>query len=91
MFGGTETVASSAEWTMAELITHPEQLAQVQAELENVVDTIRVVYESDLDKLSYLRCIVKETYRLQPPIPLTPSQVGGELHNRQVLRVMFGQ
>lgn len=91
MFGGTETVASSAEWTMAELITHPEQLAQVQAELENVVDTIRVVYESDLDKLSYLRCIVKETYRLHPPIPLTPSQVGGELHNRQVLRVMFGQ
>lgn len=70
MFGGTETVASAIEWAMAELMHRPEELAKVQAELEDVVGTERVVNESDLDKLPYLKCTIKETLRLHPPIPL---------------------
>ncbi|GAA0143657.1 oxygenase [Lithospermum erythrorhizon] len=70
MFGGTETVASAIEWTMAELMRSPEDLKKVQAELDKVVGLDKKIEESDFDKLPYLKCCLKETLRLHPPIPL---------------------
>jgi len=70
MFGGTETVASAIEWAMAELMKSPEDLKKVQEELADVVGLDRRVEESDFDKLKYLKCCLKETLRLHPPIPL---------------------
>ncbi|KAK4491426.1 hypothetical protein RD792_002174 [Penstemon davidsonii] len=70
MFGGTETVASAIEWAMAELMKSREDLIRVQEELANVVGLDRQVNEFDLEKLTYLKCVIKETLRLHPPIPL---------------------
>lgn len=70
MFGGTETVASAIEWAMSELMRSPDDLKKVQQELTNVVGLHRRVEESDFDKLTYLKCALKETLRLHPPIPL---------------------
>lgn len=70
MFGGTETVASAIEWAMAELMRSPEDLKRVQQELTDVVGPARKVEESDFEKLTYLRCCLKEVLRLHPPIPL---------------------
>ncbi|CAI0461728.1 unnamed protein product [Linum tenue] len=70
MFGGTETVASAIEWTMTELMKSPEDLRVVQEELAEVVGLDRRVEESDFEKLSFLKCTLKETLRLHPPIPL---------------------
>ncbi|XP_058187111.1 cytochrome P450 84A1-like [Rhododendron vialii] len=70
MFGGTETVASAIEWAMAELMKSPEDLKRVQQELADVVGLDRRVEESDFEKLTYLKCALKETLRLHPPIPL---------------------
>lgn len=70
MFGGTETVASVIEWIMAELMRSPMDLQKVQQELADVVGLGRRFNESDLDKLTYLKCVVKETLRLHPPIPM---------------------
>lgn len=85
MFGGTETVASAIEWAMAELMKNPDEMRRVQEELAAVVGLDRPVQESDLEKLPYLKCAVKETLRLHPPIPLLlhetaeESQVAGYL------------
>lgn len=70
MFGGTETVASAIEWAMAEMMHSPDDLRRVQQELADVVGLDRNVSESDLDRLPFLRCVIKETLRLHPPIPL---------------------
>ncbi|PIN16612.1 Cytochrome P450 CYP2 subfamily [Handroanthus impetiginosus] len=70
MFGGTETVASAIEWAMAELMRSPEDLKNVQQELTTVVGLDRKVEEPDFEKLTYLRCCLKEVLRLHPPIPL---------------------
>ncbi|KAI3447996.1 hypothetical protein Pfo_004661 [Paulownia fortunei] len=70
MFGGTETVASAIEWAMAELMNSQKDLKKVQQELDDVVGFDRKVDESDLEKLTYLKCVIKETLRLHPPIPL---------------------
>ncbi|EOX90921.1 hypothetical protein QUC31_002851 [Theobroma cacao] len=70
MFGGTETVASAIEWALTELMRSPEDLKRVQQELADVVGLDRQVEESDFDKLTFLKCTLKETLRLHPPIPL---------------------
>ncbi|CAA7399783.1 unnamed protein product [Spirodela intermedia] len=70
MFGGTETVASAIEWAMAELMKSPKDMKRVQDELEAAAGLDRKISEGDLDKLPYLRCCIKETLRLHPPIPL---------------------
>ncbi|THG11232.1 hypothetical protein TEA_000057 [Camellia sinensis var. sinensis] len=70
MFGGTETVASAIEWAMSELMKSPEDLKRVQQELADVVGLHRRVEESDFEKLTFLKCALKETLRLHPPIPL---------------------
>ncbi|XP_055827908.1 cytochrome P450 84A1-like [Solanum dulcamara] len=70
MFGGTETVASAVEWAMAELMASPEDLKMVQQELANVVGLHRKVEEIDIENLTFLKCCIKETLRLHPPIPL---------------------
>ncbi|RWR85911.1 cytochrome P450 84A1-like protein [Cinnamomum micranthum f. kanehirae] len=71
MFGGTETVASVIEWAMTELMKCPGEMRKVQEELAQVVGLNRKVHDqNDLDKLPYLKCAIKETLRLHPPIPL---------------------
>ncbi|XP_015903025.3 cytochrome P450 84A1 [Ziziphus jujuba] len=69
MFGGTETVGSAIEWTLSELLKSPEDLKKVQKELDDVVGLERRLEEGDLEKLIYLKCVIKETLRLHPPFP----------------------
>ncbi|MFS8016561.1 putative cytochrome P450 [Helianthus anomalus] len=74
MFGGTETVASAIEWALTELMHTPESLKRVQQELADVVGLDRRVEESDFEKLTYFKCVIKEVLRLHPPIPLLLHQ-----------------
>ncbi|CAN4116772.1 unnamed protein product [Withania somnifera] len=70
IFGGIETVASALEWAMSELMKSPEDLKRVQQELTNVVGLDRQVEETDIVKLTFMKCCIKETLRLHPPIPI---------------------
>ncbi|XP_026453987.1 cytochrome P450 84A1-like [Papaver somniferum] len=70
MFGGVETVASTIEWVMTQLLHSPEDLRKVEDELNEVVGLNRRVQETDLNNLTYLKCCIKETLRLHPPVPL---------------------
>ena len=66
----TETSSTLLEWAMSQLLRNPGTLARAQEEIESVVGRDRIVKESDVAKLDYLRCVVKETFRLHPPLPL---------------------
>jgi len=65
----TDTSAVTNEWAMAEVIKHPNILQKVQQELDSVVGPNRMVLESDLPHLNYLRCVVRETFRMHPAGP----------------------
>ena len=58
------------EWTMVEVLTYPEVMKRIREELEQVVDLKNIVQESHLPKLRYLDAVIKETFRLHPPLPL---------------------
>ncbi|CAI9097845.1 OLC1v1034354C1 [Oldenlandia corymbosa var. corymbosa] len=66
---GTDTTTSTLEWAMAELLHNPRVLEKVQTELRSVVSPNARLEEKDLDKLPYLKAVVKETLRLHPPLP----------------------
>ncbi|KAJ4820185.1 cytochrome P450 family 71 polypeptide [Rhynchospora pubera] len=68
--GGTDTTTTTVEWTMAELVKHPEIMAKVQAEIRHVVGEKTDIDDNDIIKLNYLKLVIKETLRLHPPLPL---------------------
>nr|WEW62059.1 5 beta-pregnan oxidoreductase [Calotropis procera] len=65
-----DTSATSVEWLLSELFRQPRVMKKVQEELEQIIGLNRMVDESDLDKLKYLDMVVKESFRLHPPVPL---------------------
>ncbi|CAN6329622.1 unnamed protein product [Urochloa humidicola] len=70
---GTDTSALTTEWAMAFLLTHPEAMQKLRAEIDTNVGTARLVEESDITNLPYLQCVVKETLRLCPVAPVIPA------------------
>ncbi|XP_076914867.1 cytochrome P450 76C1-like [Bidens hawaiensis] len=80
----TDTTSTMVEWVMAELLNNLDVMRKVQDELTEVIGMNNIVEESDLHKLSYLDAVIKETFRIHPPLPLLihrcpeeSSKVGG--------------
>ncbi|XP_027158161.1 ferruginol synthase-like [Coffea eugenioides] len=67
---GTETASVTVEWAMAELLRSPDKIANIRAELKEVIGKKEGVQESDISRLPYLQAVIKETFRLHPPAPL---------------------
>ncbi|KAL9228376.1 hypothetical protein vseg_003965 [Gypsophila vaccaria] len=67
---GTDTTFTLLEWAMTELLGAPEVMKKLQDEVRQVVKQKPMVDEDDLEKLQYLRAVLKETLRLHPPLPL---------------------
>ncbi|WVY94835.1 hypothetical protein V8G54_033923 [Vigna mungo] len=65
-----ETTLWSIEWSIAELVNHPEIQNKVREEIERVVGAEHQVTEQDIHKLTYLQAVIKETLRLRMAIPL---------------------
>ncbi|NP_001296581.1 isoflavone 2'-hydroxylase [Cicer arietinum] len=70
LLAGTDSSAVTLEWSMSNLLNHPEILKKVKDELDIHVGQDRLVDESDLPKLTYLKNVIYETLRLCTPAPL---------------------
>ncbi|XP_042506701.1 cytochrome P450 81Q32-like [Macadamia integrifolia] len=75
---GIDTSALTLEWAMSLLLNHPEALKKAREEIDNNVEQGRLIEDSDLAKLPYLRCIINETLRLFPVAPLLLPHVSSE-------------
>ena len=82
LLAGHETTATALAWTFHALLAHPDVLAQVRAELDDVVGNGPVRVEH-LVKLVFLDATIKETLRLHPIVPFVvrrlaePMRIGG--------------
>ncbi|KAK7263999.1 hypothetical protein RJT34_31600 [Clitoria ternatea] len=66
---GTDTMTSTLEWAMAELIKNENVMAKAKQELEQIIGKGKPVEESDIGRLPYLQAVIKETFRLHPAVP----------------------
>jgi len=69
--GGSDTTAIALIWTLALLLNNRNMLKKAQDELDTHVGKHRQVAETDIKNLVYLQAIVKETFRLHQPAPLS--------------------
>ncbi|CAN0900329.1 Cytochrome P450 71A1 [Linum grandiflorum] len=71
--GGTDTIATTLEWVMSELIKHPSIMKRAQEEVRKVVigGGKSKIEEADINQMTYLKCIIKETLRLHAPAPVS--------------------
>lgn len=84
ILGGTDTSSATMTWALSLLMNNRHALERAQQELDEKVGKERNVEESDIESLSYLQAIIKETMRLYPVGPLSAPhkamedcQVGG--------------
>uniref|UniRef100_A0A3B3QSB0 aromatase n=1 Tax=Paramormyrops kingsleyae TaxID=1676925 RepID=A0A3B3QSB0_9TELE len=71
MFEGHDTTAAAMNWAIHLLGSHPEVQRKVQQELQEVFGSSdRPVNMDDMKKLRYLECVIKESLRLFPSVPM---------------------
>ncbi|KAG4127165.1 hypothetical protein ERO13_D10G200500v2 [Gossypium hirsutum] len=67
---GTDTTAATVIWAMCFLMKNPKCLKKTQAEVRDLIGTKGFVNEEDIQGLTYLKAVIKETFRLQTTVPL---------------------
>ncbi|XP_051892533.1 cytochrome P450 4V2-like [Pristis pectinata] len=71
IFEGHDTTATAINWALYLLGSHPDVLKKVQEELNDVFgNTDRTPSMDDLKNLLYLQCVIKESLRLYPSVPI---------------------
>ncbi|KAF5771955.1 putative cytochrome P450 [Helianthus annuus] len=66
---GVDTVVTTIEWAMAELLKNQNIMHKVKDELKREVN-YSTIMTSDLSKLTYFNACIKETLRLHPVVPV---------------------
>ncbi|KAJ0106344.1 hypothetical protein Patl1_18170 [Pistacia atlantica] len=67
---GTDTTYTALEWAMTELLRHQEVMKLLQNEIRKIIGSKPNISEVDLEKMHYLKAVIKESFRLHPPVPL---------------------
>ena len=78
MFEGHDTTASGITWVMHLLGNYPEIQKKALEEIEAVIGDSQEVTFEHLSKLKYLECIVKESLRLYPSVPIFARVLGDD-------------
>ncbi|KAJ8530781.1 hypothetical protein K7X08_023662 [Anisodus acutangulus] len=70
LVAGTDTSAAAVVWAMTGLIKNPKSMRKVQDEIRKLIGNKGIVNEDDIQNMSYFKAVIKETFRLYPPVPL---------------------
>ncbi|PPR94687.1 hypothetical protein GOBAR_AA25984 [Gossypium barbadense] len=66
----TDTTAATVIWAMSFLMKNPKCLKKTQAEVRDLIGKKGFVNEDDVHNFTYLKAVIKETFRLQAIAPL---------------------
>ncbi|KAL2933255.1 Cytochrome P450 71A25 [Bienertia sinuspersici] len=75
---GSTTTFTTLEWAMSELLRNPSILESLTKEVRGITKAKPSITENDLQKMEYLKAVIKETFRLHPPVPLLLPRVSSQ-------------
>nr|CAB3494830.1 unnamed protein product [Digitaria exilis] len=78
MFATVDSPSNAAEWALAEMLNKPDVMRKAMDELDTVVGRERLVQESDICKLNYLKSCIREAFRIHPFHAFTAPRVAME-------------
>ncbi|MED6217190.1 hypothetical protein PIB30_015308 [Stylosanthes scabra] len=64
--GAIDNPYNNVEWVLSEMMNQPEILQKAIEELDSVIGKERLVQESDISKLNYVKACIREGFRLHP-------------------------
>ena len=67
--------SNAVEWTIAEMLNQPQLLTKAVEEIDRVVGKERLVQESDIPRLNYIKACAREAFRLHPIAPFNVPHV----------------
>ncbi|XP_017066757.2 cytochrome P450 4d8 isoform X1 [Drosophila eugracilis] len=81
MFEGHDTTTSALSFCLHELSRHPEVQEKMLEEILRVLgtDRSRPVNIRDLGELKYMECVIKESLRMYPPVPIVGRKLQTDL------------
>ncbi|KAL8942139.1 MAG: hypothetical protein Q9216_001824 [Gyalolechia sp. 2 TL-2023] len=70
LIAGRDTTACLMSWTFFMLVRHPRVLERLKQEIKSTLPNGERLARPQLQKLTYLRCILNEILRLYPQLPI---------------------
>ncbi|KAL2517503.1 Cytochrome [Abeliophyllum distichum] len=78
LLAGIETTSTAIEWTMAAMMKHPRVMEKAQREVRQAFKGNKKFSNSHIENLSYLKMVIKESFRLYPPGPILGPRLSRE-------------
>ena len=70
LLAGRDTTACLLSWAFFLLIRHPASLERLRDEIHSVAADDQEITRAHIQKMAYLKCILNETLRLYPSVPI---------------------
>ncbi|KAJ6095743.1 hypothetical protein N7486_006489 [Penicillium sp. IBT 16267x] len=70
LLAGRDTTACCLSWTFRLLVRHPNVMARLRREIASVMESDYIPSREQIKRIPYLACVIKESLRLYPPVPL---------------------
>ncbi|XP_019180699.1 PREDICTED: cytochrome P450 CYP82D47-like [Ipomoea nil] len=71
LLAATDTTSVTLIWALSLVLNNYDVLRNIQEELDTKIGKSRGIEESDINQLTYIQAVVKETFRLHPAAPLS--------------------
>ncbi|XXG39995.1 hypothetical protein AAC387_Pa01g0818 [Persea americana] len=75
IYASVDNPSNAVEWAMAEMLNRPKVLQKAVEELDSVVGKERLVQESDIPQLNYIKACAREAFRIHPIAPFNLPHV----------------
>ncbi|XP_045799128.1 cytochrome P450 83B1-like [Trifolium pratense] len=74
LVAATDTSAATSVWAMTGLMKNPRAMKKAQEEVRNLYGNKEFIDEDNIQKLVYLKAVIKETLRFYAPTPMVPRE-----------------
>ncbi|XP_050874735.1 isoleucine N-monooxygenase 1 [Lathyrus oleraceus] len=75
MMAMIDNPSNTVEWTLTEMLNQPVLFEKAIEELDNIVGKDRLVQESDIPNLKFLKACAREAFRLHPMFAFNPPHL----------------